>query len=81
MFPKLKELLARRPFEPFRVVLSSGTTYEVRHPEFAWLLKGGLYVGVPMPQNGEVDAPREAIYCAMLHIAAVEPLPVKRRKK
>jgi hypothetical protein len=81
MFAQLKELLARRPFEPFRVVMSSGTNYDVRHPEFAWLLKGGLYVGAPMPENGAADWPQEATFCSMLHISAVEPLPAIRRRK
>lgn len=67
----LKELLARRPFEPFLIRLSSGDTYEVRHPEMAWLLKTGLYVALPPIQD---DLPDRAAYCALLHIAAVEPL-------
>lgn len=81
MFAKLKESLSRRPFQPFRVVLSSGTTYDVKHPEFALLVKGGIYVGIPAPHNGEMEAPEEAAFCSMLHIAAIEPLPAKRRKK
>lgn len=67
----LKNKLACRPFEPFRVVLSSGDAYEVRHPEFAWLVKGGLYVG--LPAHGE-NLPDNEIFCSMLHIAAVESL-------
>ena len=77
MFQNLKDYLHRRPFEPFRVVLSSGTSYEVRHPEFAWLLKGGLYIGIPDSTNAdgeESETPERAVYCSMLHIAAVEPL-------
>jgi hypothetical protein len=74
MFKKLRELLARRPFEPFRVILSSGTTYDVRHPEFAWLLQGGLYVGLPGGQNGAMDAPEDAVFCSMLHIARLNLL-------
>jgi hypothetical protein len=38
----VKDVLARQPIEPFRVILSSGDRYEVRHPEFAWPVKGGL---------------------------------------
>jgi len=67
----LKDQLARRPFEPFRVILSSGDRYEVRHPEFAWLIRGGLYVGLPA-DNG--DLPDRAVFCSMLHIAGVESL-------
>lgn len=77
MLENLRELLSRRPFEPFRVVLSSGTRYDVRHPEFGWLVKGGLYVGIPVAGNG--DIPDQAVFCSLLHIAAVEPLDTTTR--
>lgn len=32
MFDELKELLDRDPFVPFRIVLTSGTVYEVTSP-------------------------------------------------
>lgn len=67
----LKTALSRRPFEPIRIVLSSGDGYEIRHPEFAWLVRGGLYVGLP-PGNGEL--PERAVFCSMSHIAAIENL-------
>lgn len=66
----LREAMSRRPFEPFRIRLSSGDVFEIRHPEAALLIRGGLYVGLP---NGE-DIPERAVYCALLHIAAVETL-------
>lgn len=67
----LQQALLRRPFQPVRIRLSSGDAYEVRHPEAALLLKGGLYIG--LASNGE-DLPDRAVYCSLLHIAAVETL-------
>ena len=71
-----KELLNRRPFEPFRVRLSSGDVYEVRHPEMALLLRNGLYVAVPdPPTNGaSEELPDRAVWCSLLHVAALEPI-------
>jgi len=66
----LRVALGRQPFQPFRIHLSSGAAYEVRHPENAWLLKGGLFVG--LPEDG--DLPDRAVFCSLLHIAAVETL-------
>lgn len=75
MIDTIKELLGRRPFSPFRVILSSGDSYEVRHPEFAWLTKGGLYVGLPPAAgNGQADLPERAVFCSALHLAGVEQL-------
>jgi len=65
----LADLLNRRPFDPFRIRLSSGDVYNLRHPEAALLLRTGLYVALPA-ENGNL--PDRAVYCALLHIAAVE---------
>ncbi len=49
-----RDLLKKQPFQPFRVVMSSGQTYEVRHPEMVALTRTDLLVG-----RGEVeDNPR-----------------------
>ncbi|MBI1902184.1 MAG: hypothetical protein HYS13_13875 [Planctomycetia bacterium] len=71
----LRDLLSRRPFEPFRLRLSSGDIYDVRHPEMALLLQTGMYVALP-DANG--DLPQRAAWCSVLHIAAVETLPVAK---
>lgn len=65
----LRDLLARRPFDPFRVRLSSGDAYDVRHPEMAFLLRNGIYIALP---DGNGDVPEQAVYCALLHIVSVE---------
>ena len=64
-------MLAQRPFKPFRLVMSSGETYEVRHPEMALLTRTDILVGV-----GEVedDVPADFRICSLLHVATVEPL-------
>jgi hypothetical protein len=66
-----RDLLAERPFKPFRIVMSSGKSYEVRHPEMAWLTRTAIYVGV-----GEIDedVPSEARICSLLHVTTVEPV-------
>lgn len=66
-----REVLAQRPFRPFRLVMSSGQTYEVRHPEMAWLTRTDLLVGV-----GETDegVPAEFRIYSLLHVATIEPL-------
>lgn len=66
-----RELLTNRPFRPFRLVMSSGTSYEVRHPEMAMLTRTDILVGV-----GETDegVPAEFRICSLLHVASVEPI-------
>jgi hypothetical protein len=65
-----RELLARRPFKPFRLVMSSGQTYEVRHPEVAMLTRSDMLVGTDL----EDGVPAEFKVCSLLHVATVEPI-------
>lgn len=66
-----RELLSQRPFRPFRLVMSSGQTYEVRHPEMALLTRTSILVGVDITEEG---IPAEFKICSLLHVTAVEPL-------
>jgi hypothetical protein len=66
-----RHLLTQQPFKPFRVVMSSGQTYEVRHPEMAWLTRTDLLVGVGESDEG---VPAEFRICSLLHVTTVEPL-------
>lgn len=73
------ELLKRRPFEPFRIVTSGGESYDVRHPELAWPIRNGLYIGL----GGKGGVPERAAFVSLLHISAVETVPrngAKRRR-
>jgi hypothetical protein len=72
-----RELLAQRPFKPFRLVMFSGQTYEVRHPEMAWLTRTSILVGIDDSDEG---VPAEFKICSLLHITAVEPLPSGSRQ-
>ena len=66
-----RELLTQRPFKAFRLVMSIGQSYEVRHPEMAWLTRTDLLVGVNESEEG---VPAEFRICSLLHVATVEPL-------
>ncbi len=65
-----RELLTRRPFQPFRLVMSSGREYEVRHPEMALLTRTDLLVGIDETDEG---VPAGFKICSLLHVTAVEP--------
>ena len=66
-----RDLLTQRPFRPFRLVMSSGQSYEVRHPEMAWLTRTDILVGI-----GETDegVPAEFRICSLLHVTTIEPV-------
>ena len=66
-----RQLLAQRPFKPFRLVMSSGQSYEVRHPEMAWLTRTDILVGINETDEG---VPAEFCICSLLHVTTIEPL-------
>lgn len=66
-----RDLLAERPFKPFRLVMSSGKAYDVRHPEMAWLTKTDILVGIGDDND---NVPADFKRCSLLHVTAIEPL-------
>jgi hypothetical protein len=66
-----RDLLTQRPFRPFRLIMSSGQAYDVRHPEMALLTRSDMLVGIGDTDEG---VPAEFKICSLLHVTAVEPL-------
>ena len=68
--------LRRKPFIPFRLILSSGTTYDIMHPEMMFVSKSGLTVAIydrgQQPSPDEIPV-REALV-SFLHVAATEDI-------
>jgi hypothetical protein len=60
----LRDLILRRPFEPFVIHLSSGESHEIRHPECLAIGKTRMCVSYP-----EED---RLVICSMLHVTSVE---------
>jgi hypothetical protein len=65
-----REMLARQPFQPVKVSMSSGQAYEIRHPEMAMLTRTSLLVGVDLADG----VPSEFKILSLLHVTAIEPL-------
>ena len=74
----LKDDLTRRPFEPFRIVTSSGQAYEVRHPENAILIRGGIVIA---HGGGNGDLPESAATLSLMHISSIEALRSGARRR
>jgi hypothetical protein len=77
-FQEIQDALRKQPFEPFRIQLSNGQAHEVRHPEFAALLRNSILVGVPSGKDG---VPDRFVQCDLLHVVAIEPVNGQRRRR
>jgi hypothetical protein len=71
----IRNRVSQQPFVPFRIVTSSGETYEVHHPELIMVGKRDLSVG-----RASTDDPAvyEQVYrVAIMHVTALHDLPAR----
>lgn len=73
------ELLRATPFEPFRIYLSDGAEYEVRHPDMAIAQRSKVIVAVPGPEGPDGPAER-TVNCSLMHITRTELLNGQRQR-
>jgi len=72
-----KELQAtarRQPFEPFRVILTTGATCDIRHPDLIMVGERSAVIGFAKDPAGAVYD--RTIKVDLLHVVGVEDLPV-----
>jgi hypothetical protein len=67
---KLRIALLQQPFVPFRIHLSDGRVFDVRHREMVWVGRHMAMVGI-FGVDGYLDR-HETI--ALIHIVSLEPL-------
>jgi len=63
---ELKNLLKRTPFRPFRVILGSGTVYEVTNPDLVVVMKSEMFIAFAGEDRW--------VFVPLLHVAAIETL-------
>jgi hypothetical protein len=66
-----REMLSRRPFQPVKLTLSSGQSFEIRHPEIAMLTRTSILIGTDVAEDG---VPQEFKIVSFLHVTTMEPL-------
>ncbi len=69
----IRDRLTTAPFQPFRVITSSGTSYDIYHPDVVIVARRYLYVGLFEPNNPAI--PERVATVSMLHITDLQPLP------
>ena len=70
---ELREYARRQPFEPFRVVLTTGTTYAIYHPDLIMVGRRSAILGMTNDPGG--TAYDRTIRVDLLHVVGVEDLP------
>jgi hypothetical protein len=84
-YHELYEVLHRQPFQPFRLQLTNGESWVIRHPDFAAVTRSSVLVFVSSEDD---DIPDRFNQYDLLHVVGVEPVngqgvrrPSKRKKR
>jgi hypothetical protein len=72
----ISAFVKKQPFEPFRITLTGGQTYDIVHPDLAMVGHRTIAVGLPRP-NGPQAIYDRLVTISYLHIVQIEPLPSK----
>ncbi len=69
---ELTQMLRRQPFVPFRIHVTTGQTYDIRHPELVWVRRQCADIALdPDPKTGVIDTAERV---SLLHIVRIEDL-------
>ena len=70
---ELRRTLRLRPFRPFRLFVTEGGPYDVRHPELCVPGSRSVFVGIPAPSQTEPIYDDFAII-DLIHITRIEQI-------
>ena len=65
---ELYDLFHRQPFQPLRIVMKDGRSFEARFPRLAIVSPNYLYLGIPVPSDPDPVLPISD---------PIEPLPLR----
>lgn len=69
---ELRAAARMQPFEPFRLLLTTGATYDIRHPDLIMVGRRSIIVGIPSPEAPTVYD--RTIKIDLLHVVGIEDL-------
>jgi hypothetical protein len=70
---ELQEPARRQPFQPFRLILTTGATYDIRHPDLIMVGRRSAVIGIA--KNPEAARYDIATQIDLLHGVAFEDVP------
>ena len=71
---ELKAYQKKLPFNPFRLVLADGKTYDVLHPNFMWVWGGTVHVGTHGDlENGFCDRSDRLALTSVKEVESLAP--------
>jgi hypothetical protein len=72
----LRTVARHRPFQPFRLFVSDGSSYDVRHPELLMLGLRSVVVGLTADPNQDMYERFATV--DLVHVTRIEPLELAK---
>ena len=69
---EIRELLKHQPFEPFRLVMTDGGSYEIYHPDLLMIGQRTAVVGLVGDAGKEFF--ERSVKVDLLHVVRLEPI-------
>jgi len=70
-YDELYKALHKSPFQPFRIQLTNGESWAIRHPDFAGLMRTSVLVFLSSRHD---DIPDTFNQYDLLHVVGIEPV-------
>ena len=71
---QIRARLLQQPFRPLRIIASEGLRFDIAHPDLLHVGRRDLVIYLPDPADPRVHD--DSIRVAIVHIAALEDLPL-----
>jgi len=68
----IQQFLREAPFRPFRLTLTDGRTYDIRHPELLAIGRSSLIIG--LPEDKEAPFYDDFVVVSLLHVMQAQPV-------
>jgi hypothetical protein len=72
---QLREQLVRRPFQPFRVRLKDGRTFDILHPNLGFATESVFIIGIPALDDDNPAYADRSKWISWPQVDTIEPLP------
>ena len=74
---EIRDRLKSLPFKPFRMHISDGSHYDIRHPDFLFVTKSLLTIGL---ESDDAELPERSTFVDPIHVTRLEPITEKRSR-
>jgi hypothetical protein len=69
---EVRDVARRQPFRPFRLTLTTGANYDIRHPDLIMVGRRSAVIGITNEPTG--TAYDRTLQVGLLHIVGIEEL-------